>query len=691
MSSSVRKSREKTEARLSLASGLTILPGIGARRADLLGKMGIDTIGDLLLHAPRRYIDRSAFSRIADLKVNSTQTVVGRVVRVETKLAKQKHLTIAHLDDASSRLACIWFNQPYLARTLKVGTIYVVSGSVSLSRFGPTMFHPEYEPYGDELLHTGRLVPVYPVRPGISQKQMRKLTKIALDRFGSLVKDLVPNSIRRKLNLPGLDRALYEVHYPASPSDAEQARRRLAFDEVLLLQTIFAISRAQRQVKRQARQHDLGIARMTTFLPFTLTSSQQRALELIIEDLRGNFPMRRLLLGDVGCGKTVVASLAAAWVCLNGGQVALMCPTEILAEQHLEALSRYLFPFGISVALLTGSMMAEERQTVKKALATGKIKAVVGTHALLGESIDFHDLRLVVVDEEQRFGVIQRSKLIEKRPEADLLVLTATPIPRTMALAVYDDLDVTLIDEKPPGGGNHTTRVVSERERSRVIDEIVARIKAGEQGFFICPALEEGSYGLRNVRNVAAEMGKLIGKDALGILTGQTQRDTRAEVLERFASGKIRLIVATSVIEVGMDIESATFLVVDQAERFGLSQLHQMRGRVARGNKDSVPYFVVSDSASEIGRQRVKILETTSDGFEVAECDLALRGPGDLIGKRQHGIPDLRFARLPDDTDLMLVAKEEAFTRILGGDSSEEWRLWTEAVREYVKGNIVIV
>jgi len=693
MSSSTRKSRRRSEARSSLASSVTILPGVGARRADLLKQLGIETIGDLLLHAPHRYIDRSTFCRIADLTQDSIQTVVARVSRVEIKRIKGRHTTVVHFDDGSARLACLWFNQPYLRNVFRPGSVFVLSGKVRKSKFGASMFHPEYEPFGKDLVHTGRLVPVYPTKPGISQKQIRRLIRMAIDLFAHSILDLVPASITSRLGLRSLGDAIARIHYPGTPDEAEDGRKRLAFDEALLMQTIFAMMRVEKE-HHQAECHlrDVNLDYLVRFLPFRLTSSQQAALEVILDDLASRLPMRRLLLGDVGCGKTVVASLAAATVGLGGGQVALMCPTEILAEQHFRTLSRYLFPFGINVGLLTGSMAQPERRSVETSLATGEVKAVVGTHALLGENVGFKNLELIIVDEEQRFGVVQRSRLVNKAPSANLLVLTATPIPRTMALAVYGDLDVTVIHELPPGRGTHTTTVVEEHDRKSVLEHVAQRIREGEQGFLICPALEESDHGLANVASVASEMRNLMGsKAAVAVLTGRTERRQRERILREFASKRIGLIVATTVVEVGMDIESATILVVEQADRFGLSQLHQMRGRVARGSKDSVSYFIISESASEIAKQRLKVLEETFDGFRVAEHDLAMRGPGDLVGTRQHGVPDLKFARLPDDSDLMLAARDEAFRRTIGGVTSPEWEEWMEAVRGFIDGRIVLV
>jgi ATP-dependent DNA helicase RecG len=401
--------------------------------------------------------------------------------------------------------------------------------------------------------------------------------------------------------------------------------------------------------------------------------------------------MRRLLQGDVGCGKTVVACLAAAFLCQGQGQVALMCPTEILAEQHYDTVTKYLFPFGIVVGLLTGGMAPEKRRRIEQDMENGRLQFVVGTHALLGRRACFKDLRLIVIDEEQRFGVIQRVNLVKKAPHANLLVVSATPIPRTLSLTAYGDLDATVIEELPPGRGKHISKCVSEEDRTGALKEAVSMINSGLQGYYVCPAVEEGEAGLADVRSVSRQMKGLIRGRGVEVLTGRTSGDERARIVQGFVSNEVGLIVATTVIEVGMDIPAARLLIVDQAERFGLSQLHQMRGRVARSAAESYSYLMVSETASETARARLRVLESTFDGFEVAEKDLMLRGPGDVVGTRQHGLPDLRFAKLPDDIDLMLAARDEAFQRVVESDASAEWQKWLDAVSNLAEGRTTIV
>jgi ATP-dependent DNA helicase RecG len=696
MSSSV-KSRLKAAKRSKgrgtpggLRSSIRTLSGVGSKREDLLRELGLVTVGDLLVYPPKRYIDRSTFCGVADLRNGETGTVVGAVTDVEIKPARRGPVCIVHVEDESGGMRLAWFGQPYLRNVFRPGDTFVFSGRVTVDRFGRSMVHPEYERMDGELLHTGRIVPVYPTRAGLSQKQIRHLVKQAVDGYLPEVTDCVPASIRRRFDLPHLRDAIGNLHFPADAASAEQARKRLALDEVLVFQTLFALSRKERGGSMGERAGE-DLARFTRHLPFQLTRSQEEALATVVADLESPYPMRRLLQGDVGCGKTAVAALAAAVACSRGGQVALMCPTELLAEQHHCTLERFMRPLGYSVGLLTGSMPAEESRRVRAGLGSGDQAVVVGTHALLSGGTDFRNLMLAVVDEEQRFGVLQRTRLVDKTPHANLLVVSATPIPRTLALAAYGDLDMTVIDEMPPGRGPHRTVCVPEKEREALLDRIARDIEGGAQGFYVCPAVDRSEAGLVDVGGALSGMKRRLGKRRAEMLTGRTPAGRRSRIIEDFRCGRIGVIVATTVIEVGMDIPAATILVVDQADRFGLSQLHQMRGRVARTGSESGSYMILSDSASEQAIRRIGVLESTFDGFRIAEEDLALRGPGDLVGTRQHGVPDLRFARLPEDTDLMLAAREEAFERTLGGRDDEEWPAWLEVVRNLVAGEVTVV
>jgi ATP-dependent DNA helicase RecG len=699
MSSSVKsglravRSRRGNGARKGLSASIRTLPGVGSRREDLLRELGVSTVGDLLVYPPRRYIDRTSISRIADLQDGAVETVSGTVSGIEVKPARHKRLFIVHIEDGSGRMTCVWFNQTYLRNVFRPGETFVLSGKSRVDRFGRSMVHPEYEKMDGDSVHTGRVVPVYSIRPGLGQKHLRRLTRHALAGHLGQVEDCVPDSTRTRLGLAPLAEALEHLHFPPDLGCAERARRRLAFDEILIFQTLFALSRRDRGERGEGPSSTMDeIKRLTAQLPYALTGSQAAALETLVDDLHSPYPMRRLLQGDVGCGKTVVACLAAALVCGEGGQVALMCPTELLAEQHYSTLSRFMAGFGLRVGLLTGSVEADEGRRIRADLKSGNLPMVVGTHALITESTSFGNLKLAIVDEEQRFGVLQRTRLLEKAPAASALVVSATPIPRTLALTAYGDLDVTVIDEMPPGRGVHSTRCVEEDARETLLCEIGSRVASGKQGFYICPAVDRSEAGLMDVATARRMLERRLeaGRGA-EILTGRTAPDERYRIIESFRRGDIGMIVATTVIEVGMDIPAATLLVVDQADRFGLSQLHQMRGRVARTSAESFSFLILSESASDRARERVKVLQSTFDGFDIAEKDLAFRGPGDVIGTRQHGIPDLRFASLPEDTDLMLAARAEAFERVLGRDESAEWRRWTSAVKSIAAGRTAVV
>lgn len=669
------------------------LSGVGAKRLDILRSLGVETVGDLLTYPPVRHIDRQAFARVSRLSPGQVQTAAGKVVSVDVRFIRGRRMTVATVDDGSGKMRCIWFSQPYLRRLFKPDSTYVFSGLVRSGKQGLSMVHPEYEQADSELVHTGRIVPVYRTRSGLSQKQLRRLVKTAVDACAHQVADHIPGRVRRSLDLVDLPAALRNIHFPSDLSQAAAARRRLAFDEILLLQTLFALSRSRREAVRRAGGGSSGVIEsIRSRLPFRLTAAQELALADILADLAGSHPMRRLVQGDVGCGKTVVAALAAGVVARQGRQVAILCPTELLADQHLVTFGDFLRPLGLTVGLISASTVPGDRVALEAAVASGELQVVVGTHALMSKRMGFKDLGLVIVDEEQRFGVLQRNQLLRHAPGAGLLVVSATPIPRTLALTAYGDLDITLVAEGPPGRGEHTTRVVPEKLKAAALDEVAGKINAGLRGFYVCPALEETAADLVDVRTVKRQMeGRLLPTRGVSVLTGRTSRSERSSLLKDFVAGRIGLIVATTVVEVGMDLPVATLLVVDQAERFGLAQLHQMRGRVARTAAPSYSYFLVSDQATERALARLRALERTRDGFKIAEEDLLLRGPGDLVGTRQHGIPDLKFALLPEDMDLMLRARQEAFTVVLREDAAAQWSGWIGAVRNLMEGKVSVV
>lgn len=696
MSSLAGKSPNQSDARRLLSAGITELPGVGPGRAGLLENLGISTVGDLLLYPPRRYIDRKAVVSISGLAPGEIQTIAGEVVSVEVKRTGRKTLAVARICDESGTVKCVWFNQPYLKSSLKRGQTYMLSGQVRVDRFGTALVHPEYEAEGGKQLHTGRVVPVYRLTPGLGQRIMRRLVDASLGALGDMIEDPAGPDLVAGVGLAPLVEALTGLHFPDDLEHAERARRRLAFDEMLLFQTVFARARAEAREAgggsgvRAGIAHGAGPDALQSMLPFRLTSSQRAVLEEVLSDLEGSVPMRRLIQGDVGCGKTVIAGLAAAYVSGRGRQVALMCPTELLAEQHCCTMTGFLAGFGRSVALLSGGLPAGEQARVVSGVAGGEIDVVVGTHSLFSERVEFESLGLVMVDEEQRFGVLQRARLLSKAPRAHFLAVSATPIPRTLALTAYGDLDISVIDELPPGRGDHITKLVPEAEAGAALREVAARLKAGEQAFYICPVLEEGSLGLTGVRTAGQRLDKLLGEPGrVGLITGRTAGDQRRATISAFEAGDLACIVATSVLEVGIDVPRATLLVVEEADRFGLSQLHQMRGRVQRSGLDSRSYFIVPESASQRALKRLAVLEGNYDGFDIAEQDLMLRGPGDMIGRRQHGVPDLRFTSLPGDLDLLKAARREALRSVTAGDA--RWEAWLDVMGRAAGGDRAIL
>ncbi len=648
------------------------ITGVGPARAALLARLGLHTVRDVLFHRPRRYEDRSRLARIADLVPGQRQTTQGVVVALSER-RRGTYQFIAALSDDTGVLRAIWFGQRYLRRTIRRGMRLIVYGRVERAG-GLQMVVDDFEVLtgGEEdTLHTGRIVPVHPATEGLSPRALRTIVDRALAQYGDRVPELLPPDVRRRHRLPDRRWALRSLHFPASLADAEAARARLAFDELLVLQVgVLMRRRALRAEDKGVRYPDPQalLDRFLAALPFPLTGAQRRAVEEIAADMRQPAPMNRLLQGDVGSGKTVVAA-AALWLCAAGGyQGALMAPTEILAEQHHRTLRTLLDPLGVRVVLVTGGGSARERAAVREALASGDAQVAVGTHALLEEGVVFARLALVVVDEQHKFGVAQRAALRRKGMSPDVLVMTATPIPRTLSLTVYGDLDVTVLDELPPGRGDVRTYVRGPDRRAQVYAWVRDQVRAGRQAYVVCPLIEESdSLQAEAAVRLAARLQEEVFRDQpVGVLHGRMRADDKDAVMERFRRGEIKVLVATPVIEVGVDVPQATIMVVEDADRFGLAQLHQLRGRVGRGGQTS-HCILLAGSPVETAAARLRIMEQTRDGFVIARRDLELRGPGELLGTRQHGLPDLVMADLLTDDDLLEAARAEA-RRILQDD-----------------------
>jgi len=640
---------------------VTVLPRVGSQRAAQLEALGVKTVRDLLYLVPRRYADYAQvvpigrLGRLVRPGEEVTCTVIGEIAHLELRASQSgRRYVAAELRDETGTIPVIWFN-PYVARQLEVGQRIAVSGKLEGSGPYVRFRNPEWEPADAELFHTGRIVPIYPLTQGLYQRQLRQLTRAALDAALPRLVDPLPASLRERYELPSLAWALEQVHYPESLAAAERARQRLAFDEFLVLQ----LGLVQRRLAWHAQPGtaipiDRALLdRFLASLPFQLTGAQRRALEEILADLAQPHPMSRLLQGDVGSGKTVVAAAAALLVHKAGYQSAILAPTEILAEQHFRTLTRLYSGLVSSdrplVALLTGSTPERDRGPILAGLASGTIPIVVGTHALLEERVQFRNLAFAVIDEQHRFGVLQRHTLRSKGNNPHVLVMTATPIPRSLALVLHGDLDLSIIDELPPGRQPVKTFVVPGRKRGQAYQFVRREIEKGHQAFVICPLVEESDA--IEARAATAEYERLsreVFPDLrLGLLHGRMSSREKDEVMTRFRDGEIDILVSTAVVEVGIDVPNATVILIEGAERFGLAQLHQFRGRVGRGTAPSY-CLLVSDADSDSARQRLEAVATTTDGFRLAEIDLQLRGPGEFLGTRQSGLPNLRFATLAD-------------------------------------------
>ncbi len=655
---------------VGLDSPVTRMPGIKGAIAHKLERLGVRTIRDMLYLFPRRYDDFSALKTIHELVYGEEVTLVGTVWQVKNRTTQRGiTLTEAILSDATGTMQVTWFNQPYLARQLTPGRQIVVSGKVD-AYLGRLVFQsPQWEPLDRDLIHTARIVPVYPLTEGLSATWLRKQMWRLVEMWATRVPDPLPAAIRERQQLYDLPTALAQIHFPSDQDSLRQARRRLAFNEFLLIQ--LGVLRQRREWNRQPGRplavDQALLQRFLDHLPYKLTGAQQRALDEILRDLQQTRPMGRLLQGDVGSGKTVVAAAALLMTVANGYQAVLMAPTEILAEQHYKTLVGLLDAnqhggeqTAPRIGLLVGKLKGAEKAAMQEAIAAGQIDIVVGTHAVIQEGVNFANLGLAIIDEQHRFGVAQRAAIRQKGFAPHVLVMTATPIPRTLALTVYGDLDLSIIDEMPPGRQAIKTRCLTSRERERAYQFVRSQVAQGRQAFIICPLIEESEK--IEAKAATAEYERL-QKEVfptlkLGLLHGKLPPDEKEAVMSAFYQGDLHILVSTSVVEVGIDVPNATVMVVEGANRFGLAQLHQFRGRVGRGEHQSY-CLLLADNASAEAEARLQALERTQDGFALAEEDLKLRGPGEFFGTRQSGLPDLKVAKL-SDVHVLEQARAEA-------------------------------
>ena len=643
-----------------LSDPITMLKGVGEVRAKQLAQLNIFTLRDLICHFPRGYEDRTKLVPIEKLAPDVPACFRAMVMNTPrtSHIRKGLDLTKVQVADTTGRLNVTFFNSRFAAQQLEYGREYIFYGAVSGDFIGYSMTNPVFEAPESQPVTTRRILPIYPLTAGLTNAALLRLVQQALAVCG-LPEEILPAEVREKYGILPAERAYFAIHEPNSMAEAELAKKRMIFEEFFVFSAGLSLMRAARKEKKTEPYTDFDMASFYDSLPFTLTGAQSRAVGEILEDFRRGIPMNRLVQGDVGSGKTMVAAAAAYCAARNGAQTALMAPTEILAEQHFASLSALFVPLGVSVALLTGSMTGKQKKDVRERIAAGEVQVVIGTHALLSESTRFDNLGLVITDEQHRFGVGQRSRLSAKGEDPHLLVMSATPIPRTLALILYGDLDVSILDELPPGREPVDTFLVGESYRPRINAFIRKQVAEGHQCFVVCPAVEENEeLGIKAASVWAETLQQTVFPDLrIALLHGQMKGAEKEAAMASFARGEADVMVATTVIEVGVDVPNATLMVIEDADRFGLSQLHQLRGRVGRGKAKSYCILTTHNRNPET-LQRLKALCKTTDGFKIAEEDLRLRGPGDFFGSRQSGLPAFRVADLGCDLAAMKGAQQ---------------------------------
>jgi ATP-dependent DNA helicase RecG len=666
----------------SLSQPIQFVKGVGPRIARKLEKRGIKTIEDALYFLPRRYEDRRVIKKISEMQVGGVDTVLAEVLFAGAVFYKgnRKRVFEAIVGDGTGTLTLKWFHgsEEYLKSRFKKGRRVIVSGEVRLFKHQREIHHPDVEiadHIEDEPLHFKRIVPIYSEPEGLYQKTIRKIMKGVVDQYADELTSPIPEDIIRRQRLLDFVEAVRHVHFPPDDAPLEEfnlarsdAHRRIVFDEFFFLQLGLALRRSEVRGEQGISFEILHgyTQRLLQSLEFRLTPAQERVLSEIEEDMRQPHPMNRLIQGDVGSGKTIVALMAALIAVENGYQAAFMVPTEILAEQHFLNVRRIVKPLGIRAALLTSSIKGSEREEILRAISTGEEHIVIGTHAIIQEHVHFHRLGLVVVDEQHKFGVIQRATLRRKGTNPDVLVMTATPIPRTLALTAYGDLAISIIDEFPPGRVPVETRLYYERSRPKVYEMVKEELRKGRQVFLVYPLVEESDkMNLLDATRMADHLQRDIFPEfRVGLIHGRMKGEEKEEVMVKFRDGQIDILVATTVIEVGIDIPNASLILVEHAERFGLPQLHQLRGRIGRGRYRSKCLLLAQYRRSEEARRRLRVMEETSDGFRIAEEDLIIRGPGDVLGTRQSGLPDFRVANILRDGKILNQARQEAFSLV---------------------------
>lgn len=663
-----------SQNRLTLDTPVQYVRGIGPKRASILKNINILTVEDLLTYYPRRYLDRSYLTKICDLHQGEDITIVGKVFSKEVRQGRRKRF-ILMIGDNTGFLQCVWFQGfSYIQKAFQVGEVVAFSGKVTFYR-GPQLVHPEYDKISEvgetNPLHTGRIIPLYPsteslTKVGLDSRGFRRVIRNCLDSFSGRIDEFLPKQIITEEQFPNYGDSLENIHFPGDWKLYNQAKKRLKFEELFIIQLYLAKQRDNRLNENQGiRFNHVGeqTRQLVKNMPFEFTDAQKRVLREIREDMKSSKAMNRLLQGDVGSGKTIVALVAMLIAVENGFQTALMAPTEILAEQHYVTVHELLQELGVRAALLTGGLKKSKSEEIQTKLSAGEIDIVIGTHALLQEKIDFNNLGFVVIDEQHRFGVLQRAKLQYKGFHPDVLIMTATPIPRTLALTLYGDLDTSIIDQMPAGRKPIQTVWRGENKREAIYDFIREELIKKRQAYIVYPLIKESEkIDLAAATEGFQELSRNIFQEFnVALLHGRMKTIEKETIMHRFKAGNIHVLVSTTVIEVGLDVPNATIMLIEHAERFGLTQLHQLRGRVGRGSEKSTCILLSQYPITDDAKKRLKTMTTTNDGFRIAEADLEIRGPGELFGTKQHGILNLKIANLITDSKILEKARKEAF------------------------------
>ena len=647
-----------------LNTGIRYLKGVGEKRAGLFAKLGIYTIRDLLNYFPRDYEDRRTVTAISNVKAGDKVCINAFVSSDVKTRSPRRGFSVSEFRavDETGGINVVFFNQKYSVGKLLAGQRYIFFGKIEERMGKLCMTNPTFEHEDNLGNKTGAILPVYSLTAGMSADSMRTAIKSALNEFSGNIPEVIPEEIRRRLKLAHVGYSYREIHFPSSDEELEIAKKRLVFEELFVLSLGLMHLRGRREDEVGIRIQNSDVLPYLKSLPFALTGAQKRVIDEIVSDMKGMRPMNRIVQGDVGSGKTAVAAAAAYIAAQNNLQAVLMVPTEILAEQHFASLSESLSPLGIKCELLVGSMKAAEKRKVKAMCASGEVNLLIGTHAVISDDVEFSSLGLMIVDEQHRFGVRQRAALALKGKNPHQLVMSATPIPRSLALIMYGDLDISVIDELPPGRLPVDTLIVNDSKRNDAYAFVRKQIDSGHQAYIVCPLIDENEeMDLRPVESFTEELSKTVfaGKK-IAFMHGKLKQKEKDEVMRGFVSGEISAIVSTTVIEVGVNVPNATVMAIENAERFGMSQLHQLRGRVGRGSAKSYCILFSNVNKSSVAAERLEVLRKTGDGFKISEEDLKLRGPGDFFGTRQHGLPELRIASFMSDMRVLELAKCEA-------------------------------